>query len=149
MVEVEDMPLEEMKQLLQRVGFGHLGCSRQGRPYVVPMHYAYDSHDLYLFTTEGMKTQYIAANPEVCFQVEEVHDRSRWSSVMVTGRAERITAQGEKEHAKQFITASNPTLTPAINKTQIDAWGRANNVVIYRIRPGIIDGRRTLQHAEH
>jgi nitroimidazol reductase NimA-like FMN-containing flavoprotein (pyridoxamine 5'-phosphate oxidase superfamily) len=144
MVKVEDVPLEEARAFLRRVGFGHLGCARGGRPYVVPMHYAYDGQALYFFTTEGTKTDYIAANPEVCFQVEEVKDASHWQSVMVTGRAERITNTEEMERAMQLITESNPTLTPAINATQIDAWGRANVVAIYRIQPGMIDGRRTV-----
>jgi nitroimidazol reductase NimA-like FMN-containing flavoprotein (pyridoxamine 5'-phosphate oxidase superfamily) len=144
MVEVEDMPKGEMVALLLRVGFGHLGCARGGRPYVVPMHYAYDSQDLYFFTTEGMKTEFIAANPEVCFQVEEVQDPSHWRSVMVTGHAERITNSEEMERAMQLITERNPTLTPAINKTQLDAWQRANNIAIYRLRPNIIDGRKTI-----
>jgi nitroimidazol reductase NimA-like FMN-containing flavoprotein (pyridoxamine 5'-phosphate oxidase superfamily) len=144
MLEVEDMPKGEMVALLLRVGFGHMGCARDGRPYVVPMHYAYDSEDLYFFTTEGMKTDYIAANPQVCFQVEEISDASRWRSVMVTGHAERITRPDEMERAMQLITESNPTLTPAINKTQLDAWTRVNKIAIYRLRPSIIDGRKTV-----
>lgn len=144
MLKVEDMPLEEMKALLRRVGFGHLGCVREGRPYVVPMHYAYDGQCLYLFTTEGMKTSFIEANAEVCMQVEEVESASHWQSVMVTGQAERITGQEDKEHAMQLVAEGNPTLTPALNQTQLDAWQRANQVVLYRIRPAIIDGRKTV-----
>lgn len=144
MLKVEDMPLEEMQALLRRIGFGHLGCVREGRPYVVPMHYAYDGECLYLFTTEGMKTSFIEANAEVCMQVEEVKSASHWQSVMVTGQAERITRQEDKEHAMQLITEDNPTLTPALNQTQLDAWQRANQIVLYRIRPTIIDGRKTV-----
>ena len=145
MVKVEDMPLDEMQALLQRVGFGHLGCARGGRPYVVPMNYAYDSKDLYFFTTEGMKTNYIQDNAEVCFQVEEVQDRVHWRSVMVTGRAERLTKPDEVERAMQLITGSNPTLTPAISRTQLDAWGRANTIALYRVSPEVVDGRKTIE----
>lgn len=144
MVKVEDIPLEEMRAFLGRVGYGHLGCAREGRPYVVPMHYAYDGECLYLFTTVGMKTGFIEANAQVCLQVEEVKSPSSWQSVMVTGSAERLNNQEEKEHAMQQITAGNPTLTPALNRTQLDVWGRANEIVLYRIRPAIIDGRRTV-----
>ncbi|HKC62992.1 MAG TPA: pyridoxamine 5'-phosphate oxidase family protein [Pyrinomonadaceae bacterium] len=145
MVKVEDIPLDEMKAILHKVGFGHLGCARDGRPYVVPMNYAYDSENLYFFTTEGMKTHFINANDEVCFQVEEIVDASHWRSVMLTGRAERLTKPEEVEHAMQLITRSNPTLTPAISRTQVDAWGRANEIALYRVRPEIIDGRRTIE----
>lgn len=138
------MPLTEMRSLLGQVGYGHLGCSRGGRPYVVPLHYAYDGQYLYLFTTEGMKTSFINANAEVCLPVEEVESPASWQSAMVTGHAERISRQDEKERAMQLIMANNPTLTPALNQTQLDVWGRANEIALSRIRPSIIDGRRTV-----
>lgn len=143
MIKVEDMPADEMRALLQSVGFGHLGCVRDNRPYVVPMHYAYDGGSLYFITTEGMKTDYIEHNPEVCLQVEDVTDAAHWRSVMVTGRAERLQAAEELEHAMQLITRRNPALTPAISLTRTDAWGRANNVAVYRLRADIMDGRQT------
>jgi nitroimidazol reductase NimA-like FMN-containing flavoprotein (pyridoxamine 5'-phosphate oxidase superfamily) len=148
MVEVEEMTAGEAQDLLKQVGYGHLGCAREGRPYVLPIHYAYGEHDIYIFTTEGMKTDYIAANPEVCLQVEEVLGPTQWRSVIVFGQAARLTRPEELEHAMQFITDSNPTLTPAINKTWLDVWGRANVVAIYRINPGIISGRKTLAAGE-
>ena len=121
MLKVEDMTSAEMHSLLQTVGFGHLGCSQNGRPYVVPMHYAYDGKELFFFTTQGMKTQFMEGNPEVCLQVEEVRDSSHWRSVMVIGRAERLTEREETERAMQLITERNPSLTPAISATQMDA----------------------------
>jgi nitroimidazol reductase NimA-like FMN-containing flavoprotein (pyridoxamine 5'-phosphate oxidase superfamily) len=144
MLQIEDMSMREMEALLQRIGFGHLGCARDGRPYVVPINYSYDPQYIYIFTTQGTKTDFIEANPQVCLQVEEIEDPLHWQSVMVTGKAEQVTQHEEVERAMQLITLSNPTLTPAINATRIDVWGRANNVRIYRIHPDIIDGRKTV-----
>ncbi|HEX8142374.1 MAG TPA: pyridoxamine 5'-phosphate oxidase family protein [Pyrinomonadaceae bacterium] len=144
MLQIEDMSMQEMEALLSRIGFGHLGCAREGRPYVVPINYSYDSQNIYIFTTQGTKTDFMDANPQVCLQVEEIEDPLHWQSVMVTGKAERITAPAEIERAMQVITLNNPTLTPAINATRIDVWGRANNVRIYRIHPEVIDGRKTV-----
>ena len=144
MLKVEDMTSAEMHSLLQTVGFGHLGCSQNGRPYVVPMHYAYDGKELFFFTTEGMKTQFMKGNPEVCLQVEEASDSSHWRSVMVIGRAERLAGRDEMERAMQLITERNPSLTPAISATQIDTWGRGVDIALYRIQPKIIDGRKTV-----
>jgi uncharacterized protein len=144
LLKVEDMTSAEMHSLLQTVGFGHLGCSQNGRPYVVPMHYAYDGKELFFFTTEGMKTQFMNGNPEVCLQVEEARDSSHWRSVMVIGRAERLAAREEMERAMQLITERNPSLTPAISATQIDTWGRGVDIALYRIQPKIIDGRKTV-----
>jgi len=144
MLKVEDMSPAEMHALLQRESFGHLGCSRDGRPYVVPMNYAYNGKELYFFTTEGMKTQFMEANPKVCLQVEEVTDSSHWRSVMVIGQAERLTRNEDTQRAMQLITERNPSLTPAISATQVDTWGRAVDIALYRITPELIDGRQTV-----
>jgi len=143
MLKVEDMSPAEMHALLQRESFGHLGCARDGRPYVLPMNYAYDGKELYFFTTEGMKTQFMGANPQVCLQVEEITDSTHWRSVMVIGKAEQITGAEEMQQAMKLITDRNPSLTPAISATQLDTWGRAVDVALYRISPELIDGRQT------
>jgi len=144
MLKVEDMSPAEMHALLQRESFGHLGCARDGRPYVVPMHYAYDGKDLYFFTTEGMKTRFIQANPQVCLQVEEIIDTINWRSVMVVGRAIELTLAEEMRKAMKLITERNPSLTPAISATEVDAMGRGVDIALYRITPEIIDGRQTV-----
>ena len=144
MLKVEDMAPAEMHALLQRESFGHLGCARDGRPYVVPMHYAYDGKEILFFTTQGMKTQFIDANPQVCLQVEEITDSTHWRSVMVIGKAEQITNSEELQQAMKRITERNPSLTPAISATQLDTWGRAVDIAVYRITTELIDGRKTI-----
>lgn len=144
MLKVEDMSHAEMYELLERQSFGHLGCARDGRPYVVPMNYAFDGKDLYFFTTEGMKTHFIDVNPEVCLQVEEVTDPAHWRSVMVIGRAEKLDQTEDVRTAMQHILKRNPALTPAISATSVDTWGRAVDIALYRITPEIMDGRKTV-----
>lgn len=143
MLKVEDMSPADMHALLQRQHFGHLGCARDARPYVVPMHYAYDGKEFYFLTTEGMKTQFIESNPEVCLQVEEITDTTHWRSVMVIGRAVELTKPDETQRAMKFIIERNPALTPAISATQVDSLGREVDIALYRITPEIIDGRQT------
>ena len=43
----------------------------------------------------------------------------------------------------QVLTRANPTLTPAISETKVEAWGRPGNVVVYCVRSRIMDGRKT------
>ena len=143
MLKVKEMSMGEMQALLLRVGFGHLGCTRDNHPYVVPMHYAYDGQGIYFLTTEGTKTEFIAANSEVCFQVEEITDAANWRSVMVMGRAQKVTSPDEVEFAMQLVTERNQTLTPALNQTEIGAWHRLSHIVIYRVRTKSIYGRKT------
>jgi nitroimidazol reductase NimA-like FMN-containing flavoprotein (pyridoxamine 5'-phosphate oxidase superfamily) len=76
--------------------------------------------------------------------VEEVSDSTHWRSVMVTGKAEQITNDEDMQKAMSLITQRNPSLTPAISATSLDAWGRAVDIALYRITPEIIDGRKTV-----
>ena len=76
-------------------------------------------------------------------QVEEITDSTHWRSVMVIGNAEQITQNEEMQRVMKIITERNPSLTPAISATQLDAWGRSVDIAIYRITPELIDGRQT------
>ena len=143
MLEVKDMSQGEMLALLLRAGYGHLGCARDNHPYVVPMHYAFDSQHLYFFTTEGTKTDYMSANHEVCFQVEEVAGPDDWQSVMLTGRAQLLTDQQDIERAMFIVSERNPSLSPALSHTKIGAWTRLSHIAIYRLRPEAAYGRKT------
>ena len=143
MLRVEMMAKADMTALLMRAAFGHMGCTRDGHPYVVPMHFAYDGEKLYFFTTEGTKTEFIAANHEICFQVEEITDPSHWRSVILIGEAHKITKADEQERAMQLFTERNATLTPALNRTDIGPWHRLSKLAIYRVQPTAIYGRET------
>lgn len=143
MLDIDEMSSKEIQELLQKVGYAHLGCTLEGHPYVVPMRYYLNGSELYIFTTEGMKTKYLEANPEVCLQIEEVQDSSHWQSVVVMGRAERLTEQQEFDRVMQSIKDQNPTLSPALNRTWIDAWGRGEDIAIYQIHPSEMTGRTT------
>lgn len=144
MIEVQEIGNKEIEELLKRVGYGHLGCSRNNHPYVVPINYAYEEGLIYIYTTEGKKTEMIAANSEVCLQVEEVESNKSWESVIVIGDAEHITNEAERERALELVLQVNPTLTPALSVRWMDSWVRENIEVVYRIRPRITSGRKAI-----
>jgi len=144
MLDMNEMGTTEIHDLLNKVGHGHLGCALAGHPYVVPMQYYFEEPNIYIFTTVGIKTKYMDVNPEVCLQVEEVHDLKHWRSVTVTGVAEHITAQPEIDRIIQFVKTQNPSLPPDINQSWIDIWGHTE---LYRIHPHDISGRTTNKSA--
>jgi nitroimidazol reductase NimA-like FMN-containing flavoprotein (pyridoxamine 5'-phosphate oxidase superfamily) len=148
MIAVEEMSSGEIKEVLKRVGYGHLGVARGNHPYVVPIHYAYDDPYIYIYTTEGKKTEIIKDNPEICLQIEVVKSEKDWQSVIVTGEAVILKDNEERERALEFILAVNPTLTPAISIRWMDSWVRENIEVVYRIAPRMMTGRSTIEHAD-
>jgi nitroimidazol reductase NimA-like FMN-containing flavoprotein (pyridoxamine 5'-phosphate oxidase superfamily) len=61
---------KEMEEILQEINFGFLGMSIDGKPYVIPLNYAYvDGKILFHCSLEGKKLDHIASNPAVCFSV--------------------------------------------------------------------------------
>ena len=144
MIEVKELSDQEITDFLKKSVYGHLACSRNGEPYVVPVHFVYDDGEIYVYTTEGKKYEIIRENPRVCLQSEDVIDNRHWVSVIVDGEASQITDQAERERAIKLITAVNPTLTPAVSIHWMDSWVRENIEVIYRIYPLRMTGRRSL-----
>lgn len=143
MLDIDEMSSKEVYELLHQVGYGHLGCVHEGKPYVMPMRYYLKDSDIFLFTTEGMKTHDIDANPEICLQVEEIRDPLHWRSVIVNGQAVRLTEQPDIDRAMHLIKESNPTLSPAISRTWIDAQGHSEVIAIYSIHVSEVSGRTT------
>jgi len=146
--QIVDMDNKQIGALLQRVNFGHLGVCRDGRPYVIPIHFAYDKPGIFFYTTEGLKTEILDVNPTVCLQVEDITDREHWESVIVTGEAERLQTQREIDHAMKLIKIVNPKLVPAWSIRWMDSWIRANHDLVYRISSYMKTGRRTLDKDE-
>ena len=144
MIEVLDLSDSEITELLERVGYGHLACCRDDKPYVVPIHYGVSDGSIYIYTTEGKKADIIAKNSAVCLQVEEVVDNRNWKSVIVDGRAVKLQPGEERDRALDAVVAVNPTLTPAVSIRWLDEWVRENIEVIYRVEPTAKSGRRSL-----
>jgi nitroimidazol reductase NimA-like FMN-containing flavoprotein (pyridoxamine 5'-phosphate oxidase superfamily) len=143
MLDIDEMGQKEIHELLNKVGYGHLGCIHEGKPYVMPMHYYLEDSEIYLFTTLGMKTHDIDANPEICLQVEEIREPLHWRSVIVNGRASRLTEQEDIDRVMHLVKERNPMLSPVINRTWTDSQGRAEVIAIYRIHETEMSGRTT------
>ncbi|HBR58121.1 MAG TPA: pyridoxamine 5'-phosphate oxidase family protein [Blastocatellia bacterium] len=148
MIEIEEMNRGRMIDLLERVGYGHLGCSRNNLPYVVPVHYAYDAPLIYIYTTEGKKSEIIRVNSNICLQVEDVDDNENWESVIVIGEAVRVSSPEERETALALLAKRNPAMAPAVSIHWMDNWVRENIEVIYKIEPRMMTGRATLKRDE-
>jgi uncharacterized protein len=93
-----DMGAARIEELLRGQFVGHLGCYGGGRPYVVPITYAYDGTHIYGYTREGMKLRIMRAHPTVCVQVERITDITDWESVIAWGRFEEL-------HGEEAATA--------------------------------------------
>ncbi len=141
MIEIREMTGKDMEDLLTRVGYGHLGCARENRPYVVPIQYIYDNSFIYIYTNDGKKAEILRSNPHVCVQVEEVVDNGNWQSVVAEGTAECVTDVSQVEAILQLMNSRITTPTPAMGITWINNWITAKKETIFRIKIETLSGR--------
>ena len=96
---------DECVEMLTRLRFGRLGCSRDGQPYIVPFNFAYHERHLYSVASLGQKIEWMRTNPLVCVEADEIVDHHGWTSVVVQGRYEELpdtpewSAEREMAHA--------------------------------------------------
>lgn len=94
----------QIDSLLSSELIGRIGCSVEGKTYVVPVSYTYDGKHIYSHTLEGLKTSMLRTNPMVCFQVDHIVDLANWQSVVIHGEFEELTGD-EKQKALQLLTS--------------------------------------------
>lgn len=106
---------ERIAEVIAKAQVCRLGLCKDGQPYVVPLSFGYDGSHLYFHTAgEGMKLDYLAANPRVCFELEhdvrvlsKPSDPCAWSfsffSVIGFGTAEEIVEPAAKQEALNWI----------------------------------------------
>ncbi len=104
----------EIEELLHREVIGRLGCLSDGRVYVVPITYAYDGECVYAHSGDGMKLRAMRANPEVCFEVEQVDDLARWRSVIAWGTYEELRGDEATRGMHVLIERLRPLMTSRI-----------------------------------
>lgn len=97
---LDELDQEQIDQLLRSEAFGRLGCHAEGRTYVVPISYVYDGENIFGYSIEGMKLQFMRRNPEVCFQVDHIQNLSNWQSVIAWGTFETLEGEAATEAAQ-------------------------------------------------
>lgn len=104
---------QEIEEVLSRQYIGRLGCSAQGRTYIVPISYAYDGNYLYFHAAQdGAKLQMMRDNPEVCFQTDVMENMASWKSVICWGTFKEVTDELERTEAlKALLSRELPIIT--------------------------------------
>ena len=141
MIEIREMTDKDMKELVARVGYGHLGCAQDNRPYVVPTQYIYEDSFVYIYTNDGKKADILRSNPNVCLQVEAIVDNGNWQSVVAEGTAKQVTSGSEAEAILRLMNSRLTTPTPAMGITWINNWISAKKEMIFKITIETLSGR--------
>jgi uncharacterized protein len=141
MIEIREMIEKDIKELLVRMGYGHLGCAQDNRPYVVPIQYIYENSCVYIYTNDGKKAEILRSNPYVCLQVEEVVDNGNWQSVVAEGMAQQVTDSSEADSILRLMNSRIASPTPAMGITWVNNWISAKKEMIFKITIETLSGR--------
>lgn len=93
----------EIKEMLGKHFIGRIGCHAKGKTYVVPISYAFDGKYVYCHTHEGMKLNMMRENPNVCFEVDSMENKTIWKSIIAWGRFEEISDLQERSNALKIL----------------------------------------------
>lgn len=88
---IRNLERRECLEFLKLTGFGRLGCVGKNQPYVVPIYFAYESEQLFGFSTDGQKIRWMRENPLVCVLSDDIKSEHAWTSVLVMGRYEELS----------------------------------------------------------
>jgi nitroimidazol reductase NimA-like FMN-containing flavoprotein (pyridoxamine 5'-phosphate oxidase superfamily) len=126
-----DLTVAEIEELLRDNRVGRIGCHAEGTTYVVPTGYAYDGECVYAQSGDGLKVRTMRANPDVCFEVEDIRDVSHWRSVIAWGSYEELWGHAEDEAIRRLRArfADIPTWA-SVHPDR----GVADRNIFYRIR---------------
>jgi uncharacterized protein len=131
----------EIDDLLRNEAIGRIGCYAFGRPYVVPITYAYDGVAVYAHSREGMKLRAMRSNPAVCFEVDRMVSLSDWRSVIALGTFSELEAR-EAEVAMELLHRRLAPLVASATSlpdSRVHASGRP--WAVFRILLGERSGR--------
>lgn len=129
-----ELTATEVEDVLRHGVIGRIGCISAGRPYVVPVCYAYDDGNLYGHSVEGMKLQALRDNPQVCFEVEEITDLSNWRSVIGWGTAEELHGAAADDGMRLLVEHVMPLLAPGSASAHPSPGGAHLVASVYRIQ---------------
>jgi nitroimidazol reductase NimA-like FMN-containing flavoprotein (pyridoxamine 5'-phosphate oxidase superfamily) len=143
---VHELTDAECLEVLSRSQVGRLACSFEQQPYIVPTNFAFDGRFIYAFTTLGQKVEWMRANPLVCFEVDEVRSRSRWTSIIIFGRYEELLDEPdfEKDRLQAYACLSEQTVwwEPAYIAQDHRVNQHSLRPIFFRIHINKMTGRR-------
>lgn len=109
---------QEIDQIINQCQVCRIGLAKDNRPYIVPVSFGYDGQVIYFHTAkkEGLKTEYIEANKQVCFEFEHnvdivTNDNNpcEWSftfqSIIGFGTVELLESEEDKAEGLLAIMA--------------------------------------------
>ena len=109
---IEALDDVETTRILREQSIGRLGCIADSEPYVVPVNFFFDGHDIFIHSLPGRKIEALRKTGKGCLQVDEIRDTFNWRSVLLFGNYEEIVDERIRHESMKEIFAKTPSMTP-------------------------------------
>jgi nitroimidazol reductase NimA-like FMN-containing flavoprotein (pyridoxamine 5'-phosphate oxidase superfamily) len=144
---IQELTDAECRTILEHTNLARLACSRGDQPYVVPIYFDFDGKDLYSFSMQGRKIEWMRSNPSVCIEVDDIVDQFDWTTVVAFGRYEELKETPEyemlRERAAQLFRHRPEWWLPAVGR--VSSHEPSQVPVVFRIRVTSVHGRRAVR----
>lgn len=133
---------DQITHVLNSQIIGRIGCMEEGRLYIVPISYAFDSGYIYGHSMEGLKIKIMRNNPRVCFQVDSIDNMTNWRSVIAWGEYEEMKNEDEyqmgmrilSDRLAPFITSNAVRPHHDLDKNLFSFVEKGKKILVFRIR---------------
>lgn len=140
-MEMRTLTAVECTKVLERNHIAHLGCARDGQPYVVPVYYCYSANGIFAFSLPGKKVDFMRANPRVSMIVEERGHGREWRSVVIDGSFEELSDEPRREQAWHLLSQHVEWWVPGGLKPSAEPIAHRSEHLFYRIGVEEMSGR--------
>jgi nitroimidazol reductase NimA-like FMN-containing flavoprotein (pyridoxamine 5'-phosphate oxidase superfamily) len=106
-VNIREMNDDECIALIDSQRIGRLGCCKEDRPYIVPVHYVCSGKLIFSFSMPGQKMDFMRHNPNVCIQIEHIDRSDTWKCVLVQGIFHEFTSPEGQQEAWKILQTHN------------------------------------------
>ena len=130
---VERLSASACWEYLETAELGRLAVDNaDGAPDIFPVNYLAHEGALYIRTARDAKLLHIAQHPMVAFEVDGATDDDHYWSVVIRGRAERVTRDDEIRDS---------------GIRQLASWSPTAKFFVMKVVANTVSGRRFPQHA--
>ena len=139
---ITQLEADEIESVLRAEAVGRIGCSLDGRVYVVPISYVYRDGYVYGHSAMGEKVRILRQNPQVCFEVDYAADLANWHSVIAWGSYEELSGEAGQRGMQLLLEGLSDRLPKGVIHGGSSASTGDGDAVVFRIKLDEITGRQ-------
>jgi nitroimidazol reductase NimA-like FMN-containing flavoprotein (pyridoxamine 5'-phosphate oxidase superfamily) len=104
---IRELTARRYKQTLAHASIANLRCSRKDQPPIAPRYLVRELSDLYGFSAEGRRIEWMRANQKMCAEIDDIANHLEWTSMVLYGRylepPDKLPQADERDHARKLL----------------------------------------------